>query len=95
MKINGSLPSNIGKLYQAYQTKNEQTTKKTGANTVEQDNLQLSEQAKKIHELIKETKDLPEIREEKITRIKEEIANNTYKVSAQQLADKMLSLGKE
>lgn len=95
MKINGNLPSNIGKLYQTYQTQNEPTSKKTGGNTVEQDRLQLSEQGKKIHDLIKKTKDLPEIREEKIAKIKDEIANNTYQVSAQQLADKMLSLGNE
>lgn len=95
MRINSNYPGNVGKIYQSIQTQAEQTDKKTTVKNVEQDSLQLSEQAKKIHELIKETKDLPEIREEKIAKIKEAIANNTYSVSAQQLATKILSSGQE
>lgn len=91
MKINGSIPGSIGKLYQSYQIQAEQTEKRSGSGMVEQDKLQLSEQAKKIHELIKETKDLPEIREEKIARIKEQIINNTYDISPAKVAAKMLS----
>lgn len=94
MKINSNMPGNIAKLYQSYQTnqtQTEQTGKKSGASVVESDSVQLSPQAVKISDLIKETKDLPEVREEKIARIKGEIANNTYSVSAQQLAAKMLS----
>jgi negative regulator of flagellin synthesis FlgM len=95
MKINNNSSMNVGKLYQTYQNQAEKTEKKQEVSSIDQDNLQLSEQAKKIHELIKEAKDLPDIREEKIARIKEEIANNTYHVSAQQLAAKMLSNSKE
>ena len=91
MKINGSYPGNIGKLYQAYQTQTEKSNKKTEVTVPEQDNLQLSEQAKKIHELIKETSDLPEIREEKIAKLKEQIKNNTYNISPAKVASKMLS----
>lgn len=94
MKINSNTPGNIGKLYQSYQTRTEQTEKKAGANSVGSDSLQLSEQAKKIHELIKDAKDLPEIREEKIARIKEEIANNTYNIPAHKVAAKMLAQDK-
>ena len=95
MKINGNSSVNIGKLYQTYQNQAEKTDKKPELNKVDQDNLQLSEQAQQIHQLIKEAKDLPEIREEKIARIKEQIANHTYNVSPQQLAAKMLSFDKE
>jgi len=91
MRINSNYPGNVGKIYQTIQTQAEQTEKKSTVKNIEQDSLQLSEQAKKIHDLIKETKDLPEIREEKIAKIKEAIANNTYKVTAQQLAAKMLT----
>lgn len=91
MKITSNPSNNIAKLYQTYQNQSEKTVKKAGSDFVEQDNLQLSEQAKKIHELITETKDLPDVRAEKITRIKGEIANKTYSVSAQQLAAKMLA----
>lgn len=95
MRINSNVPGNVGKIYQTIQNQAEQTEKKPAIKNIEQDSLQLSEQAKKIHELIKETKDLPEIREEKIAKIKEALANNTYTVSAQQLATKMLSSGQE
>lgn len=95
MKINSNPLSNIGKIYQAYQTQSANLNKKAGDGAIEKDNLQISEQARKIHELIKEAKDLPELREEKIARIKAEIANHTYNVTPQQLAAKMLSADKE
>jgi len=94
MKINSNMPGNIAKLYQSNkpdQTQAEQIGRKSEAKAVQSDSVQLSEQAQKINELIKEAKDLPEIREEKIARIKAEVANNTYHVSAQQLAAKMLA----
>jgi negative regulator of flagellin synthesis FlgM len=96
MRIDSNFPGNVGKIYQTIQTQAEQAEKKPAAvKNVEQDSLQLSEQAQKIHDLIKETKELPEVREEKIAKIKEAIANNTYHVTAKQLAAKMLSSGQE
>jgi len=95
MKITSNPSNNIAKMYQTYQSQSEKTEKKAGSGSIEQDNLQLSEQAQKIHKLITETRDLPDVREEKIARIKEEIANKTYSVTAQQLAAKMLSSEKE
>lgn len=95
MKINNNSSVNIGKLYQTYQNQLEKIDKKQEVNTPEQDKLQLSDQAKQIHQLIKETKDLPDIREEKIAEIKEQIAGNTYNLNPQQLAAKMLSFVKE
>lgn len=91
MKITSNPSNNVTKLYQTYQNQSEKTEKKAGSDAIEQDNLQLSEQAQKIHELITESKDLPDIREEKIAQIKSQIVNNTYSVTAQQLASKMLS----
>ena len=91
MKITSNPPINIGKLYQAHQTQSAATSKKAGDNVSGNDNLHISEQARKIHELIKEAKDLPEIREEKIAKLKEQINNNTYNISPAQLAAKMLS----
>jgi negative regulator of flagellin synthesis FlgM len=91
MKINSNTPGNIGKLYQTYQTQTGPMEKKTGVNAASSDSLQLSDQAKQIHALIKDTKDLPEIREEKIARIKEQITNNTYNIPASKVAAKMLS----
>ena len=95
MKIEGNSPVNIGKLYKTYQNQSEKTEKKPVVNTVEQDSLQLSDQAKQIHQLIKEAKDLPEIREDKIAKIKAQITDNTYNIPSSKVAAKMLSLGKE
>ncbi|HWQ76897.1 MAG TPA: flagellar biosynthesis anti-sigma factor FlgM [Syntrophomonas sp.] len=91
MKINGNAPGNITKLYQSNQTQTETAKKKDGANAVEGDSVKLSDQAVKINELMQKTNELPEVREEKIARIKAELNHNTYHVSAQQLAAKMLS----
>lgn len=93
MKINGNAPGNITKLYQSNQTQIETSKKKDGVNAieVEGDSVKLSDQAVKINELMQKTNELPEVREEKIARIKAELNNNTYHVSAQQLAAKMLS----
>jgi len=95
MRINSNNPGNVGKLYQTYQTQAGPMEVKSGVKTALQDSVQLSDQAKAIHEMIKDTKDLPDIREEKIAQIKDAITNNTYSVSAQKLAAKMLLSEKE
>jgi negative regulator of flagellin synthesis FlgM len=91
MKITSNPSNNIAKLYQTQQNQYSKTEKQVGSGSAESDSLQLSDQAKKIHELITSTKDLPDVREEKIAQIKNEIANKTYSVTAEQLAAKMLS----
>lgn len=91
MRISSNNPGNVSKLYQAYQSQAGPMEIKAGGKVSQNDSVQLSDQAKAIHELIKDTKELPDIREEKIAKIKEAIANNTYHVSAQKLAAKMLS----
>lgn len=95
VKINNNPSNNIAKLYQTQQIRTDNKEIKSGSDPVGSDNLQLSEQARQIHELIKETRDLPEIREEKIAQIKDQIANKTYSVTAEQLAAKMLAADKE
>jgi negative regulator of flagellin synthesis FlgM len=95
MRISSNAPGNVGKLYQTNQTQAAQTELKSGAKPVAHDSVQLSDQAKAIHEMIKETKDLPDIRQDKVAQIKNAITNNTYNVSAQQLAAKMLLSDKE
>jgi len=91
VKINNNPSNNIAKLYQTQQIRTDNKEIKSGSDPVESDNLQLSEQARQIHELIKETRDLPEVREEKIARIREQISNNTYNISPSQVAAKMLA----
>ena len=94
MRINSNAPGNIGKLYQTNQTQAGQTEVKP-AKAAAHDSVQLSEQAQAIYKMIKETKDLPDIRQEKVAQIKDAITNNTYNVTPQQLAAKMLLSEKE
>ena len=54
------------------------------------DRVALSPQAEQIREATGLIRSIPDVREEKIARIKGEIEQNTYKVDAQKLADKML-----
>lgn len=91
MKINGNLPAHIGKIYQTYQNNSKSVDKDPVEKVGKKDSLELSAEAMQINKLIKETKDLPDIREEKIARIKEQIAKHTYNISAEQVAAKMLS----
>ncbi len=95
MKITSNPSNNIAKLYQTQQAQSGKSEKKAGLGSIEQDTLHLSDQAKRIHELITTAKDLPDIREEKIAQIKDEIANKTYHVTEEQLAAKMLAADKE
>ncbi|HPF44784.1 MAG TPA: flagellar biosynthesis anti-sigma factor FlgM [Syntrophomonadaceae bacterium] len=94
MKMNKEIYDHMAKLYNSWQysqTPDGQTGIKPVADRAESDSIELSEQALKVNELIKSIKELPDVREEKIARIKEEIVNNTYKIPAQQLAEKMLA----
>lgn len=94
MRISSN-PAYVSQLYQINQTQSGQADVKPTEKVTQSDSVQLSDQAKAIHDLMKEYKELPDVREEKIAKIKESITNNTYNVSAQQLAAKMLSSGNE
>ncbi|MEA4924183.1 MAG: flagellar biosynthesis anti-sigma factor FlgM [Syntrophomonadaceae bacterium] len=92
MRIDSNNPGYVSKLYQTYQAQTGPTEiKSAGKTAAPHDSVQLSDQAKAIHELMQDYKELPEIREEKIAKIKEAITNHTYNVSPQQLAAKMLA----
>ncbi len=90
MKINSNIPKNLSKIYQKQQ--NEVINNKKEKKIVEQDRIELSSQAEKIKKMVEMTKDLPEIRKEKVEEIKAQIAENKYDVSAKDLAEKMLKI---
>jgi len=94
MKIDG-FPGNVSKIYQANQVKAEGAGKKSPLNINVPDSVELTDQARQIHELVKDTKALPDVREERIAQIKAEIDSGTYNVTAEQLAAKMLAAIKE
>jgi len=91
MKINENIPAYLGNLYKIYQDRMQPAEKNSGENIIEKDNLQLSEKAREISKLVKETEKLPDIREEKVARIKEQITSGTYNIPPAKVAAKMLS----
>lgn len=94
MRIDG-FPGNIARIYQTNQVKADGAAKKSSPDLNRPDSVELTDQAQQIHALVKETNALPELRQEKIARIKAEISSGTYNVSPEQVAAKMLATDKE
>lgn len=57
---------------------------------MEEDKVVLSQEAKKIQEAKKLMDSIPDIREEKVAKIKAQIENGTYQVEEKKLAAKMI-----
>ncbi len=57
---------------------------------MEEDKVVLSQEAKKIQEAKKLMDSIPDIREEKVAKIKTQIENGTYQVEEKKLAAKMI-----
>ena len=87
MNIKGPMGIRPGQLYQAQQnqTKQIKTNQKPPGDTIE-----ISPQAKNIKTLTTKTLALPDIREEKVTAIKQQIDSGKYNISAEQIAKSML-----
>jgi len=54
------------------------------------DTVELSDTGKRIQEAHKQLESIPDIREEKVAQLKEQVENGTYEVDAEKVADKML-----
>ena len=54
------------------------------------DTVELSDSAKRIQETKKQLESIPDVREDKVAQLKEQIENGTYSVDEEKLADKML-----
>ncbi|MBW4827898.1 MAG: flagellar biosynthesis anti-sigma factor FlgM [Clostridiaceae bacterium] len=82
MKIN-----RIDKVSQVYEN---QQIKKVGLkNRYKRDELNLSNKAIEYKNAFNEIKELPEIRENKTKKIKDEITTGTYKIDGRKIVDKM------
>jgi len=64
--------------------------KKASNQVVEEDKVVLSQEAKKVQEAKKLMESIPDIREEKIAKIKAQIENGTYQVEEKKLAAKII-----
>ncbi|MBT8332501.1 MAG: flagellar biosynthesis anti-sigma factor FlgM [Deltaproteobacteria bacterium] len=54
------------------------------------DTVALSSAAKNIQEAQKQLEAIPDVREDKVAQLKEQIENGTYEMDAEKIADKML-----
>jgi len=84
--------NNIDNVMKVY--KKEMSTVNQKAKTEKKDKIEISEKARDYQFAINKAKELPDIREEKVASIKAAIEAGTYEVSAEKIADKILSKSK-
>jgi negative regulator of flagellin synthesis FlgM len=80
-----SYGNNIGKAPRA-----EQKGDHKAATTLNEEKVAISTQAKEFNEVSTAMKLVPEIREEKIALIQEQIANGTYQIDNKKIAEKII-----
>lgn len=76
---------------QIYQTTTQTTLKQSGVKKQKDDQLEISQIGKDIHLAKKAIAEQPDVREDKVQKIKEQMKNGTYEVSMSDVAEKMLS----
>ncbi len=65
-------------------------TKQGPSQTVNEDKVVLSPKAKEVQEVTEVIKELPDIREEKVAKLKEQVDQGTYRIDGKKIAFKML-----
>ena len=80
----------INKVNQLYQATKPKKAKETGSANI-QEKYEVSKSGKDYQTAKTAIKASPAIREDKVSRIKDALATGTYNVSAQEIADKMVS----
>ncbi len=66
------------------------STKQGSPQSVKEDKVVLSPKAKEVQEATKLIKELPDIREDKVAKLKEQVDQGTYRVDGKKIAFKML-----
>ena len=66
------------------------TSEKAEKQQTKTDTVVLSDAAKRIQEAKKQLDSIPDIREDKVAQLKEQIENGTYEIDEEKIADKML-----
>ncbi len=64
--------------------------KQCSSQTVKEDKVVLSPKAKEVQEATKLIKELPNIREDKVAKLKEQVDQGTYRIDGKKIAFKML-----
>ncbi|SES84187.1 anti-sigma-28 factor, FlgM family [Natronincola peptidivorans] len=80
---------NITQVMKLY-NKTVKPTEKTGEVATSQDKLEISQKAQEFQVALKAYKNLPEIRQEKVEILKEQVQTNSYNVSGKEVADQLI-----
>lgn len=82
--------SNIASVYNIYNKKPAVSRKKAGVNEA-YDSFNVSDEARDFQVAYKAASAAPDIREDRVNAIKAQVENGSYNVSAEAVADKMMS----
>ncbi len=82
--------SSVSGVYDVYRSKPAVSGKKSTGGS-KKDDLKVSDKAKEFQVALKSALSSADIREDKIESIKERIENGTYNISAEDIADKIIS----
>ncbi|MDO7788339.1 flagellar biosynthesis anti-sigma factor FlgM [Desulforamulus aquiferis] len=89
MKINGYTPlNNVLKAYN--QNKTDKTMVKDKKSVTQEDSVQLSGEAKFKKEIESTLRELPEVREELVSKIKRDINSGAYKIDSDKIAAEII-----
>lgn len=80
----------VNRIYETYQTQTAANIKKQ-EKVASKDEVTFSSEAKKFAEVKKMLSDVPDVRWDKVNKIKERMASGNYNVKAEEVAEKILS----
>jgi negative regulator of flagellin synthesis FlgM len=86
----------VNQIYKANKVETKKSVNEATSTTTKKDQVQISKEAMDFQTVLKSVKqlnNLPDIREEIISPIKEKLENGTYSVDSKNVADKILSGG--
>ena len=95
MEINGNQGIGIGAYVNQVQDKNKVGTpdNKSEKSAVKADTVVISDAAKRIQEARRQLDDIPDVREDKVSQLRNQIQNGTYEINADKIAAKMIKEG--
>ena len=68
----------------------EPTSDQAEKQQVKADTVELSDMGKRVHEAHKQLEKIPNIREDKVAQLKEQVENGTYEPDPEKVAEKMI-----
>ncbi|HWR45791.1 flagellar biosynthesis anti-sigma factor FlgM [Sporomusa sp.] len=85
---------NIAKIY-GEQSKVSKSSKSQGGSPSQRpDEVILSSHAQELNQILRTAKGLPEVREDKVKELSEQIAKGEYKVDSRELVDRIIAYSK-